>query len=251
MEEKNNKYTPADTIVCWLKTKSDLAILLTEGWYRIPVSTKLDKLLKVGNLAFYQSHNFGKESLIIKHYGKIRDIKIKKREQLFPGEKRNPKTGKLYYKIRMMDMNILDMPIYSKRARHVIFLETTLKKLNTAKEINDLYHVSPLEDIMWEEFKMHDIDAERQYYFGTRSKIYCLDFASFCRKGNLNVECDGDKYHTGLEKVIRDTRRDNYLTKKGWSILRYSTNQILAETSDCIDEIKETIKIKGGSLLPA
>jgi very-short-patch-repair endonuclease len=247
MVSKSTKYSSADTIVCWLKSKSDLSILLTKGWYRIPISTKLDNLLKVKYLAFYQSHNFGKESLIIKHYGTIKDITTKKREELFPDEPKNARTGKRYYKIRMKDMNILDSPVYSRRARRVIFLNTTLNKLQNAKELNDLFHCSPLEDILWNEFKIHDINAERQYYFGTPKNYYCLDFAAFCKKGNLDIECDGEKYHSRFDKVVKDYKRDNFLTKKGWSILRYSTNQIIAETSYCIEEIKETILSKGGA----
>jgi len=244
---KITKYSPVDTIVCWLKSTDDLSILLTQGWYRIPVSTKLDELLKIKHLAFYQSHHFGKESMIIKHYGTIRNIVVKKREELFPDEAINPKTGTMYYKIRMKDMNILDKPIFSRRARRVIFMNTTLEKLLIAGELNDLYHGSPLEDIFWSEFKAHSIDAERQYHFGTPKNHYFLDFAAFCRQGNLDIECDGEKYHSRFDKVVKDYKRDNYLTKKGWSILRYSTNQIIAETSYCIDEIKETIMSKGGT----
>lgn len=248
MAGKITKYSPADTIVCWLKCKSDLSILLTQGWYRIPVTTKLDNLLKVKNLAFYQSHNFGKESLIIKHYGVIKDIIVKKREELFPNEEKNAKTGKRYYKVRMKDMNILDRPVFSRRARRIIFLNTTIEKLLQAGELNDLFHDSPIEDILWSEFKTNNINAERQYYFGASNNYYCLDFAAFCRKGNLDIECDGEKYHSRFDKVVKDYKRDNFLTKKGWSILRYSTNQIIAETSYCIDEIKETIMSKGGTL---
>ncbi|MFA5011122.1 MAG: DUF559 domain-containing protein [Ignavibacteria bacterium] len=70
-------------------------------------------------------------------------------------------------------------------------------------------------------------------------------FAAFCRKGNLNVECDGDAYHINKDKAIKDNKRDNYLTKKGWSILRYSTAQ-LEDKDECVAEIREAITKKGG-----
>ena len=32
-----------------------------------------------------------------------------------------------------------------------------------AQEINDLFHTSPIEDLVWEELKAAEIQAERQY----------------------------------------------------------------------------------------
>jgi very-short-patch-repair endonuclease len=222
-----------------------MSILLNEGWYRIPVKTKLDNLTEATYLAFYQSYAFGKSKCLIKHYGTIDNIKKVKRYELFPEEKPNPKTNDNYYKIKMKDMNILDTPIPSKRARKIIFINTTLVKLLTATEINDLYNDSPLENILWDEMKGNRIVAERQYFIYSGKNKYCLDFAAFCNKGNLNIECDGDAYHISKEKAVKDNKRDNYLTKKGWSILRYSTTQ-LNNPDECISDIKESIYRKGG-----
>jgi very-short-patch-repair endonuclease len=108
-----------------------------------------------------------------------------------------------------------------------------------------LYNESPLEDVLWNGMKQNNIVAERQYFLRGNNNMYCLDFAAFCKKGNLNIECDGDAYHIGKEKAVKDNRRDNYLTKKGWSILRYSTTQ-LHDTDECITEIRESISQKGG-----
>ena len=218
---------------------------MNEGWYRIPVKTKLDKLYKVKYLAFHQSFAFGKEKCIIKHYGTIENIEIVKRIELLPNEKKHYKRDEDYYKIFMKDMNILKNPIPSKRQRKIIFINTTLKKLLSASEINDLYNESPLEDILWISMKENKIVAERQYFVNSGKNFYCLDFAAFCKKGSLNIECDGDSYHINKEKAITDNKRDNYLTKKGWSILRYSTTQI-HNTDECISEIKESIHRKGG-----
>ena len=245
MKKSLTKYTASDMIVCWLKQKQDLSILLNEGWYRIPVKTKLDKLFKVKYLSFYQSWAFGKEKCIIKHYGTIDNISVLMRRKLFPDEKLNSKSDNVYYKIEMKDMNILKKPIYSKRARRVIFIYTTLEKLLYAKELNDLYHGSPLEDKLWVELKHNDIAAERQFFYGKGKNFYCLDFAALCKKGNLDIECDGDLYHINKEKAVKDNIRDNFLTKNGWSIVRYSSKQ-LNDTQECIKEISEIIYNKGG-----
>jgi very-short-patch-repair endonuclease len=242
-----SKYPASDMLVCWLKSREDLSVLLNEGWYRIPVSTKLENLRKVKFLSFYNSYAFGNEKCVIKHYGTIDNMEIAKRKDLFPKEKKNSKSENEYYKIFMKDMNILRPPVKSKRSRKIIFINTTLKKLLNAKDYNDLFHGSPLEDNLWAEFKKNEIAAERQFLVGYTKNYYSLDFAAFCQKGNLDVECDGDAYHINKEKAVSDNRRDNYLTKKGWSILRYSTGQ-LKNINECVNEISETIKKKGGIL---
>lgn len=238
-------YPPADMLVCLLRYKDDLNILLNEGWYRIPVKTKIENLFIVKYLAFYQSNVYGKNAFKIKHYGTIDKIEIVKRFKLFPNEKQNAKSNDEYYRIRMKDMNVLENPIPSKMSRRMVFINTTIKKFLSAKELNDLFHESPLEDKLWKGMKENNLVAERQYFIKGGKNYYCLDFAAFCKDGNVNVECDGDAYHIGKEKAVKDNRRDNYLTKKGWSILRYSTTQ-LENPDECIGEIKETIYKKGG-----
>ena len=140
---------------------------------------------------------------------------------------------------------MLKNPLRCKRSRRNYFISTTLEKLLNAEEFNDIFNESPLEDILWEGMKEKSIAAERQLFIRGNNKFYCLDFAAFCRKGNLNIECDGDAYHIDKEKAVKDNKRDNYLTKKGWSILRYSTTQ-LQDTDECVAEISEAISKKGG-----
>ena len=108
-----------------------------------------------------------------------------------------------------------------------------------------MFHESPLEDKLWQEFKKQKIMAERQFYIGSYERNIFLDFALFCRERNLNIECDGDSYHSNKAKAIKDNKRDNYLNKCGWNILRYSTSQ-LENITTCIDEIKDTTNRYGG-----
>jgi len=245
MKTSYKKYVPSNTIVCWLKQKRDLSLLLLEGWYRIPLSTRLSNLHKVKYLGFYQPHVLGKYGGTISHYATIENIEVKKRIELFPNNTRHPKANDDYFKIFVKDINVLKNPLKCKRKRTNYFINTTLEKLLNAAEFNDIFNESPLEDILWNEMKQNNLEAERQYFVRGSNNIYCLDFAAFCKKGNLNIECDGDAYHIGKEKAVKDNRRDNYLSKKGWRILRYSTTQ-LNDTDECISEIKESITQKGG-----
>jgi very-short-patch-repair endonuclease len=241
------RYPPVDMLVCLLKYKNDLDILLNEGWYRIPVKTKLDNLFKVKYLSFYQSSVYGINAFKIKHYGTIDKIEIVKRYELFPKEKRNDKSNDEYYRIKMKDMNILENPIPSKMSRRMVFIKTTFEKFISAKELNDLFHESPLEDKLWKGMKENELVAERQFFLNYGKNRYNLDFAAFCKKGLIDIECDGDTYHINKEKAVLDNKRDNFLTKKGWSILRYSTSQ-LNNADECIEEIREVMRNKGGAV---
>ena len=65
---------------------------------------------------------------------------------------------------------------------------------------------------------------EREY--GVRvnkERNYLLDFAVFCKKGQIDVECDGDQYHMGYDNVIYDKTRNNELESDKWKVLRYTT----------------------------
>ena len=58
----------------------------------------------------------------------------------------------------------------------IVHIPTSRQKLFTAKEINDLYDTSPLEDKMHQIMKKEKINAERQVYVKVNNQFYCLDF---------------------------------------------------------------------------
>ena len=232
-------------LVALLKEKNDLEILLNHNWYRIPVKSAPVDLYKLKFLSFYQPSVFKSEKYKIRYYGMIKEIQVKKRKELFPDEVENPKSEFEYYKVIIDRINKLKEPIISIKGRRLIFIKTTLEKFINAREINDLFHESPLEDKLWQEFQTHEIAAERQFHIGSQHKHIFLDFALFCRERNVDVECDGDLYHINKEKAIRDNERDNFLNKYGWNILRYSTTQ-LEDITSCINEITDTINTNGG-----
>lgn len=147
---------------------------------------------------------------------------------------------------RMGDLKRLPNPIVSKRGRRIVFIPTTLEKFRAAKEINDLFHESPLEDKLWDEFKRNGVDAERQYYIAEERENYCLDFAIFCERGKIDVECNGDTWHSRPETIVRDNERNNFLTSRGWSVLRFSSKDINGNMPDCLDKVKDTANNLGG-----
>ena len=239
-----------NTLVAILKYKKDLNIALNKNWYRIPVKTKRTPLSikenKLEYIAFYQTSVFGKEAFIIRWFSKIKSITIVKRKELFPEEQRNPKSMDAYYKIEFEKCEELKNPIISKRHRRMLFVNTTLYRLLQAKEFNDLFIESPIEEQLWKKLGEEKIDAERQFMLQTKNKLYYLDFALFCKERNLDVECDGDEYHLSVDAVKYDKKRNNNLTKEGWIVLRYPTDEIQNNLHYIIKEVKETINNYGG-----
>lgn len=168
------------------------------------------------------------------------------RRDLFPAEPFHPRADIAYLKINLGLLQQLPQPIISRRKRFLVFFATTLRKLQRARELNDLWHDSPLEDEMWQGLKEQRVEAEWQWRVKAGTHKYCLDFAVFCAHGNLNIECDGDTYHANPENSRGDNQRNNALTHHGWSVLRFNPHQIVHEMADCLGEVRGTISDRGG-----
>ncbi len=229
---------------------SDYKIIHNQFWYRIPVD-KADKMLKdrwpPDWIAFYYTTRITKYPQMILHYGKVSNIFIESRKELFPNEKTNYKTYRKYYKISFEEVRTLPKPILNRRPRKIVFIESTFKKFIKAVEINDLFDGSSLEDKLWAEFKRHKISAERQEAVKIDDKYYFLDFSIHCKKGKLDIETDGDKYHHHPEYAKKDNIRNNDLTSGGWSVIRFDSSQVHERMETyCIPTIKVYINKLGG-----
>lgn len=225
---------------------SDWEILKKELWYRIPVKSAPDIAEQIKYLAFYQPKVFGDEKYSVNYYGKIKKIEVAKRAELLPYEVTHPRANKDYYKYTLESLKKLPHSIPSKKWRRIVFVPTTLRKLMKAEEINDLYHTSPIEEKMYTHFKKEKIPVERQLFVAEDRKIYCLDFGIFCKKGQIDVECDGETFHSSKTHIARDRNRNNELTSHGWSVLRFSGSEINQDPEKCIKKIKRTIKTLNG-----
>lgn len=235
-----------EVLVAIMNNKRDFTILQERLWYRIPVETA-PKHWPPKWLAFYLTKPFGKEAFNVRYFGRVREIKLSKRTELFPDEPPNKKTDRVYHQLFLDSLEPLAPPIPSARWRRIVFIPTTMRKFNRAKEINDLFDESPLEDLLWEELKDRRINAERQWGLRVDRVYYELDFAVFCNKGRVDVELDGDLWHSTPERIPLDNARNNALTSTGWSILRYNTFQVRESMEDyCIPSISRTITQLGG-----
>jgi len=218
-----------------------------EKWYHIPVKSapKNDPLAEY--IAFYFPKVFGKKyQYKVIYFAKVLGVETIKRIELFPEEPENKRAMEDYYKFNLGEIQKLPHPIFSKSKRTIVHIPTTLEKLMTAEGINDLYDTSPLEEKMYLEMKRRKIEVERQLYVKVDEQTYCLDFGVFCKKGNIDIECDGEKYHTLPGALARDRIRNNQLTSYGWQVLRFSGKEINNNLENCFQIIEKTINTFGG-----
>lgn len=109
------------------------------------------------------------------YYAKVLAIDRTKRISLFPGEPEHKNAQKDYYQFRLEEIQKLPRPIPSRRWRRIVHIPTSVEKLFNAREINDLYDTSPLEDKMYQEMKRREIQAERQLFIEVGDQNYCLE----------------------------------------------------------------------------
>jgi very-short-patch-repair endonuclease len=91
------------------------------------------------------------------------------------------------------------------------------------------------EEALWNELRARRLNGfkfVREMPLGP----YFADFA--CRSERLIVEVDGSQ-HVDSE---HDERRDSWLNKEGWSVLRFSNRMVLAERTAVLATILEVLE---------
>ncbi len=243
MEVNNN------CLVALMNNKTDFEIANTDHWYRIPIKSapEIVKRTKVKYITFYHTTAFEIEKYTIRFFAEVKKISIVKRKELFTDVPNDPKRDNEYYKIEFGDLKPLSNVIISQRHRRILFISTTEEKLFNSSEINFLFNDSPLEEQLWLEFVKRKITAERQYLITyKKDENFFLDFAVFCKIRNINIECDGDTFHTEKEHVHKDKKRSNALESKGWSVLRFTRYDIDNDLKNSVSLVNDTITKYGG-----
>lgn len=238
--------TPA--LVAIVNRRKDWRLAQTERWYRIPVRSAPEYLMQIRYVAFYQTRVFANEKWSVNYYAAVRGLETLRRCELLPDEPNHDRANERYYRVRIGEVQRLAKPILSRRRRRIVFIPTTLERLLRAREINDLYCTSPIEDRLYDELKDAGLPTERQYLVRENEVGYMLDLALFCSEGRINIECDGAAYHSTREKAEQDRTRDNVLTAAGWRVLRFSGREISREPGECLKTIRKMVRRLDGAV---
>ncbi|MBM3323235.1 DUF559 domain-containing protein [candidate division WOR-3 bacterium] len=236
--------TPA--LVAVVTRRKDWSLLETEHWYRIPVRTAPDGIERLRWLAFYQTAAFGDEKWAVNYLARVRRVTRVRRIDLLPDEPGHARALDEYWRVEIDRPERLPQPIPSLRLRRIVFIPTTLDRLRRAREINDLFCDSPIEEQLYRRLKRAGLAPERQYFVREYGPGNMLDLALFCRDGNINVECDGELYHVGPARAEVDRTRDNRLVSAGWHVLRFSGSEIVRTPGRCLATVRRTVRNLGG-----
>ncbi|HZG67598.1 MAG TPA: hypothetical protein VEZ12_12695, partial [Herpetosiphonaceae bacterium] len=160
-------------------------------------------------LAFYQSRAFGPDAFRIRFYAPVQRFQTLTRRELLPREPGHPRAGDSYYRVELGALQELPRSVPSRRLRRITFIPTTLRRLQQADEINDLWMGDDVEDLLWELFRDAGIKAERRLEIGEGCQRYVVPLAvgreHGGRQAGLAIFCDlrPRPAHIGAWQVLR------------------------------------------------
>lgn len=128
--------------------------------------------------------------------------------------------------------------VAASRARDQLWVVSSLDPINDLKP-GDIrkrlieYAINPhATEIQHEEIEKHSESpfesavakslADRGYHLMQQWKVgaYRLDMVALCGKKTVAIECDGERWHSGEEKIREDMERQTILERLGWRFIR-------------------------------
>lgn len=111
----------------------------------------------------------------------------------------------------------------------------------------NMQHPTEAERIMWDLLKAKSIQGHkfrRQHII----KDYIVDFV--CLHKKLVIEIDG-QYHLEGQQIVKDKSRTEDLQKSGYTVIRFSNEEVIGNTPQVIKDIKKALmEIIPGKSLP-
>lgn len=227
-----------------VKDRRDLGAMLAQKWYRIPVKHAPRRKFKY--IAFYQPAGFGRRGKRIRYYACVLDQQMARRRDLLPGEPKHPRADEYYFLFRLDKIKKLSRPIRNIMPRRISFGFTTLGRLWKAKNILELYDVASTEEILKKALLRAGLRVDAQQYVPSGRKRYYVDFAIFCKKGAIAIECDNKKAHSSRIQRRKDRMKNSALRHLGWKVIRLPEKAIVSCPEGCILKIRKAIHKLGG-----
>ncbi|MBI4142782.1 hypothetical protein HY480_02825 [Candidatus Uhrbacteria bacterium] len=238
MAQRTNRN--AVVLVGVLKQPRDLELLQRERWYRIPAVHAPTRAYAY--LAFYQPAAFGVRGKCIRYYARVIGRGMVSRRQLLPDELNHPRARERYYRIRVGDIQTLHHPIRNIIPRRVTFGFTTLHRLRSARDMLQLYRVTPIEQMVEDGLRRAGIHAIPQQVIVSGMRRCRLDFAVSCRRGAIAIECDNAASHRSPTHRSIDQRKDVFLRRHGWTVVRLTEQDIVVDLPRCIARVRVVVR---------
>ena len=97
---------------------------------------------------------------------------------------------------------------------------------------------SPIEKDFSDELGELADAIEKEHWFGDENKHsrYRVDF--ILKDARLIVELDGHAYHSTPEQLEKDAIRQRYLTRAGYTVIRFTGREIKGDAIACVEEVR-------------
>jgi very-short-patch-repair endonuclease len=116
-----------------------------------------------------------------------------------------------------------------------IFIAVRQKWTTTPIDKQRLKCEPPIESRLYSALKRNGYYVVTQYPCGK----YRVDLA--LPTYNIAIECDGKAFHSSREQKAHDRRKDRYLRKNGYKVLRFTGRQINSNLSSVLTTIKDSL----------
>ncbi len=239
-------------LVAVLPSPADLTLADQLGWYRVPLAHAPPQL-GADYLAFYQTGAFpAGERWQVSTLAVIRRVRITTRAELLPAEADHPRAQARYFRLDIGPLWRLPQPIPSRRLRRITFIPTTLARLLSAREINDLWDKGQHQDRLWHALLEAGLEAERQLPWGEEEADEpwlladdgarpAIDFGFAGPRGRLAVMCpsDQDSHPTQVREPVEWVYD---LAAAGWQTMWLSERRIWQDLAGCVEAVRRAVE---------
>lgn len=105
----------------------------------------------------------------------------------------------------------------------------------------EAYSDSPFEQEVAEQLVARGYHIEQQYAVGS----YRIDMIVKDGTNQIALECDGDRYHSGPEKVREDMERQTILERVGWHFIRIRGSEYYRNPKSAMERIYQELELHG------
>jgi len=139
IDESGDSHPSDRVLIGVIRRRTDLAILLQERWYRIPVEAA-PGCVNMEYIGFYTSARLAGSNGrgAIRYYARLAGFELARRRDLLPTEADHPRRNALYFKLQFREILSKEPPILNTARRAFAFLFTDWEHFAAARIISDL-----------------------------------------------------------------------------------------------------------------
>lgn len=115
----------------------------------------------------------------------------------------------------------------------LIIFKIKLNKYNFEKELRKCE--SPIEELLLKKLHKEGYKPVTQVSCGS----YRIDIALYIRRKKIAIECDGKAFHSSPEQLEHDERKNIFLEKNRWQVVRFAGTEIYRDPNWCSKVIRK------------